>query len=113
LIIFFAVSTTFRVYPGLSVNLPEAKADKVVEEKKSLTAILTEKGDLYLEEEAVSLDHLPKALRVRQEMSPIQVFVLQADERVHHGKVVRVMDAARQAGISRLAIGTREPAKDR
>jgi biopolymer transport protein ExbD len=33
--------------------------------------------------------------------------VLEADERVSHGRVVEAMDAARRAGASGLVVGTR------
>ena len=40
------------------------------------------------------------------------MMVLQADEKVYHKQVVEVMDAAKQAGISRLAIATRSKSAD-
>jgi biopolymer transport protein ExbD len=35
------------------------------------------------------------------------VVVINADERVEHGKVVGVMDAAKKAGAAHMAIATR------
>jgi biopolymer transport protein ExbD len=46
-------------------------------------------------------------LQKRQRSSPVSLFVLEADEQARHGKVVELMDAARQVGIPRLAIATR------
>jgi len=107
LVIFFAVSTTFRVYPGLSVNLPRAQSERIAEDKKVLKAVLTCGGEIFLDNDKVSRSDLFGTLRTRQRRSPVSLFVLEADEEARHGKVVELMDAARQAGIPRLAIATR------
>ena len=49
LVIFFAVSTTFKVFPGISVDLPGAESEAIQEEEKSLTAILTAAGEIYID----------------------------------------------------------------
>jgi biopolymer transport protein ExbD len=43
----------------------------------------------------------------------VSLFVLEADEEARHGQVVALMDAARQAGIPRLAIATEFESRDR
>jgi biopolymer transport protein ExbD len=110
LVIFFAVSTTFRVAPGLSVNLPRAQPERIAIDKKSLTAVLTRTGEIFLDSEKVSRSGLFDELRKRQRRSAVSLFVLEADEEARHGQVVELMDAARRAGIPRLAIATK--AKD-
>ena len=107
LVIFFAVSTTFKVFPGISVDLPGAESEAIQEEEKSLTAILTEKGEILIDGERIEEGKLDDTLRARQEESPISLFILEADRRAQHGQVVLLMDAAKQAGILQLAISTR------
>jgi biopolymer transport protein ExbD len=107
LVIFFAVSTTFRVYPGLSVNLPRAHSERIAEDKRVVKAVLTSKGEIFLENEEVVRSELIEVLKNRQKVAPVSLFVLEADEQARHGQVVELMDAARQAGIPRLAIATR------
>ena len=106
LVIFFAVSTTFRVHPGLSVNLPRAHSERIVEDKKTMKAVLTQAGEIYLDNEEVARDDLFETLRRLQRQSNVSLFVLEADEDARHGQAVELMDAARQAGIPRLAIAT-------
>jgi len=108
LVIFFAVSTTFRVYPGLSVDLPAASSEQIREEEKSITVVLSEKGEIFVEGKQIDSGHLGKMLKERLEASPKLMFVLQADEKARHGQVVELMDMAKQEGISRLAIATRQ-----
>ena len=107
LVIFFAVSTSFRVYPGLTVNLPKAGAGQIVEDDRSLTATLSEDGEIRLGDEKVAWADLEKALKARQELLPATMFILMADDQVPHGRVVAVMDLARKVGIQRLGIATR------
>ena len=107
LVIFFAVSTTFKVFPGISVNLPGAESERIKEEEKSVTAILTEAGEIFIDGKPIEKNHLVDTLRVRQKESPVNMFILEADTRAQHGQVVALMDAAKKAGILHLAISTR------
>jgi biopolymer transport protein ExbD len=107
LVIFFAVSTTFRVYPGLSVNLPKAHSERIAEDKRVVKVVLTSTGEIFFEDAQVARWKLVEVLQHRQRSSPVSLFVLEADEQARHGKVVELMDAARQVGIPRLAIATR------
>ena len=107
LVIFFAVSTTFKVFPGISVDLPGAEAETIKEEEKSLTAILTEAGEIFIDGKPVEKDQLVDTLREKQKESPINMFILEADRKAQHGQVVVLMDAAKKAGILHLAISTR------
>ena len=108
LVIFFAVSTTFKVFPGISVNLPGAESERIKEEEKSVTAILTEAGEIFIDGKPIEKNHLVDTLRVRQKESPVNMFILEADTRAQHGQVVALMDAAKKAGILHLAISTRD-----
>ncbi len=112
LVIFFAVSTTFRVQPGLSVNLPRAHSERIAQDKKTLEAVLTSTGDIFIDNEKVARSDLFETLRERQRRSGVSLFVLEADEEARHGQVVELMDAARRAGIPRLAIATRSRSGD-
>ncbi len=112
LVIFFSVSTTFRVQPGLSVNLPRARSERIAEDKKTMRAVLLSTGEIFLDNEKIDRADLFDELRQRQRRSRVSLFVLEADADARHGQVVELMDAARRAGIPRLAIATRSDDKD-
>jgi biopolymer transport protein ExbD len=59
----------------------------------------------------VTMDELKKALDDARVKNPETLVVVQADEGVAHGKVVEVMEMAKGAGLSQLAIGVREAPK--
>lgn len=107
LVIFLSVSTTFRVQPGLSVNLPRAHSERIAEDKKTMKAVMLSTGEIFLDNKEVDRADLFEALRRRQRRSHVSLFVLEADADARHGQVVELMDAARRAGIPRLAIATR------
>jgi len=112
LVIFLIVTTTFRVYQGFNINLPEAQAGSVRKEEGTLVAVLNRRGEIYLDGRPLGKKDLVQTLRALHAASPAYLFVVEADELAQHGRVVELMDAARQVGIARLAIATREKDKD-
>lgn len=112
LLIFFALSLNFISTPGIRVNLPKSTAQEIKREEKDLRVVITPTGQLYLNERPVDFnglnDHLRKAAQSNRETQVL----IQADRRVAHGKVVEVLDLARNAGLRRLAIIT-QPKSDK
>ncbi|MFQ5684903.1 MAG: ExbD/TolR family protein, partial [Candidatus Binatia bacterium] len=54
----------------------------------------------------VDIQGLTDRFRMVAQSNPETEILIQADERVLHGKVVQVMDLARTSGLQRLAIVT-------
>lgn len=59
---------------------------------------------IYLERETVEPAQLTGRLRARARSEPELAMVIEADTDVRHGIVVDVMDAARLAGVGKMAI---------
>ena len=96
---------------GLKVNLPKGgAADVTVQQQDMSVAILTD-GRILVAGTVVTAEELKKALDTAREKNPETLVVVQADEGVTHGKVVEVMELAKGAGLSQLAIGVREAPK--
>lgn len=112
LLIFFALSLNFVSTPGIRVNLPKSSAAEIARDKKDIRVILRSSGELYVAETPVDLKSLADRLQKAAEVDIDTQVLIQADERVPHGKVVEVMDLARKAGLHRLAIVTRPKEKD-
>ena len=106
LLIFFALSLNFISTPGIKVQLPKSTAKEVAPEPKDVRVVITEAGELYLNENAVTLQALGEGLKTAAGESLETRVLIQADERVPHGTVVQVMDLSRIAGLTRLAIVT-------
>jgi len=104
LLIFFALSFNFASSVALPVNLPEASSSGPLDETRQIGIHITRTGAVLLNQTEVSLRHLRQELvRMRPGDSPAAA-VIQADELVSHGRVVRVMDICRQAGFNKILI---------
>jgi biopolymer transport protein ExbD len=106
LVFFMVASLSMTLETGMRVNLPKAQTAQR-EALTKVTVSLTADGKLYVDRERTTLAGLRAALRQRVEENPRVVVVINADERVEHGKVVGVMDAAKKAGAAHMAIATR------
>ena len=107
LLIFFMLSTTFIVAPGIKVKLPKSSSTEVSREKKEVRVVMSQDDKVYVEQKLVSLEELGKYLTKAARENPEGMVIIQADERVLHGKVVEVMDVAKISGFNKLAIATR------
>jgi len=107
LLVFFMMSSlSMAVYRGMPVNLPKAASgQQALSEHASLT--VTKEGQFYLNKQSVSLETLSDSLTSLLARNPDMVIIINADEGVPHGRVVDAMDAARQAGVSRMTIAVK------
>jgi len=105
LLIFFLLSSTFIVQPGIKVRLPRSETTEVTSEK-NVTISITRDGSYYLNEERVTLSTLPALLRQKFAFGTEQVVVIKADRDVTLQSAVDVMDIARSVGFERFSIAT-------
>jgi biopolymer transport protein ExbD len=116
LLIIFMVTTTAIAEAGndeggFKVNLPRgAKSDETGIARDVTVAVLSD-GRTVVAGKVLDEAALQAAFQAARAQNPDTVVMFQADEGVAHGRVVQVMELARRAGLSRLAIATRaEPA---
>jgi len=91
---------------GIKVNLPQGQAQEIDPSKASLVLVIPIDGDVVVGGKAMrdaDLDPLFRAAFARDKATQV---VLKADKGVQHGRVVNLMERAKQAGLTRLAIGT-------
>ncbi len=105
LLIFFMLSSSFAFQPGIRVRLPEA-ASKEEEPQRDLVLVLTRDQRLYLNNDPIQLTELGTRLQEHLRARNDAVVIIKADRDVIHGRVVEVMDIAKEAGVTRLAIAT-------
>ncbi len=108
LLIFFMISTTFVQTPGISVKLPESSAQAVEREPQEVKIYLSEAGEIYLGEQHLTLEEARKRLAGYGQKAAGMTFLLLADRNTRHGRVVQLMDLARETGFGKLAIATEE-----
>ena len=111
LLIFFMISTTFVESPGISIKLPEASSQTIDREPKELKIYLSREGDIHHLNKKISLDDFKELLADHQSEAELTTVLLLADQESRHGKVVTLMDLARDAGFVKLAIATEQRKK--
>lgn len=106
LLIIMMVSATYIVSQSLKVDLPKtATSDETVSRTHVVT--ITKDGKTLFNDEPVTDDALPARLRAARAESKDLTLVITADEAAMHGRVVRVIDRAKVAGIAKFAINVR------
>ncbi len=107
LLIFFMLSTSLSVNPGIKIDLPKASAEQVKKKKTTLRVAVEAGGGIFLEGKKLTLEQLrEKFAAVGKTAGDDALVVIEADKKVFHGLVVKVMDAAKSSGLNKLAIAT-------
>lgn len=103
MLIFFIVTATFVKEAGIDVNKPDAPTAEVKKKANILIAI-DANNNIWLDRRKIDIRSvIPNIKRLRAE-NPQGSVVIQADEESKNKMLVEVMDAARQAGVSNIAL---------
>lgn len=108
LILFFLVSTTFAMLPGISLNLPQSSTAQS-SDAGGITITVEESGSMWLNDTQVDFKGLVSGLNAfdtgekKREEFPVMV---SADDKVTNGTIVKVFDALRQCGFSAVSLRT-------
>ena len=108
LLIFFLLSSSFVIQPGIRVQLPKSEAAED-ESQRHVVITVTERGEIFLNGEAVSLDALGSKLRELLDAGGDQFVIIKADQQISLQSAVQVMDIAKGVGVTRLLIATQPP----
>lgn len=101
LLIFFLLTSSFLVQPGIKVHLPRtATKEALSREKVSIT--ITKSGAVYLEDKPVDITRLPFLLEGVKD----KVMLIKADRDVTIDMTVKVMDMVRRSGANKFVIAT-------
>jgi biopolymer transport protein ExbD len=115
LILFFLVSTTFAMLPGITLDLPKSQTAEGTE-TTSITITVESSGKMWLNSTEVSFQQMDEMLSdplltgieltAEEKLEyPIQ---LEADELVTNGTIVRVFDVLRKNGFSAVNLRTKD-----
>ena len=87
---------------GIEVAVPKTRTVKEITEQRMVLTIARDQT-VYLGDQVVNVHELPARLHQAGKDPAHQVIYLRADERVPFGAFASVMDAVKQAGITKLA----------
>ena len=101
---FFIISSLFLTRSqGLPVDLPSAQTSEP-EKSVQLNITIEADGKMYLDKQPIQLNALKAALTKKIQPNSESLVIINADEKVEHGTVVKVMDRLRQVPGARMAI---------
>mgnify|MGYP000436350760 CR=1 FL=1 len=106
MLIFFIVTTSFIREAGIEVNRPSAETAQREEQTNILVAI-SANGQIWIDRRQVDVRAVRANIERMHAENPQGTVIIQADEASKNGLVVKVMDAARQAGVGHLKIALR------
>jgi biopolymer transport protein TolR len=90
---------------GVSVDLPKVKSAPMQTDDTKMMVIVTSDEHIYLGKDEITGD-VENKLKTNSRLQEEKELYLQADEAVRYGAVLRVMAAARAAGVEKLGMVT-------
>ena len=90
---------------GVHVDLPKAKSAPMPTDDTKMMVIVTADEHIYLGKDEITTDVEAK-LKNNARLQEEKELYIQADENVKYGAVLRVMSAARTAGVEKLGMVT-------
>ena len=109
ILIFLMITTTYSKYTELQINLPSAEADKQPERANEVTVLVNAQGQYVINRTPVpfrGVEQLAAELRRASGALKEPIVVISADAAATHQAVVRVMEAARVAGLTQITFTT-------
>jgi biopolymer transport protein ExbD len=108
LLIFFAVNSSFIKVPGVDVEQPSAQTTSLTQASPILVAV-TDAGEIWIDKQQIDIRRVRGAIERQFIDNPDASVVVLADQTSDTGVVVQVIDQARLAGASKVAIAATRP----
>jgi len=102
LLIIFLATSYLIAQQSLKVELRKASRTQATE-ARTVAIMVKDSGEIVMDGRVVSAEILREDLEVLKQRRPDLQVVVGADAAVPHGRVVDVMDAARVAGVEKIA----------
>lgn len=105
LLIFFMLTSSFIIQPGIKVNLPKAVTSEIVK-YENIEIMVTSENITYFNGKVVTSQELKKLLK--QAAGRNQSILIKSDRRASLGRVVEIWDMARDLSITQINIATNQ-----
>lgn len=112
MLIFFMVSTSFKVASTLNLELPASQSRVQQTDLKEVLISIDSSGQLYVVDEPVKDGDLRRRILNISKGDPNMRVVLRADANARHRRVVYVLDTVRALGMGKIGIATTNAASD-
>ncbi len=108
LVVIFIVTAPLLA-SAIRLDLPQSGAAKPGDTPASVTVALDAQGRAFFNDQPVSAEQLLQRLAAAAQANPATEVQLRADQTVPYGRVVEVMGAAQEAGLSRVGFVAEPP----
>jgi biopolymer transport protein ExbD len=105
LLIFFMLTSSFIIQPGIKVKLPRAVTSESIK-SENIELIVTSESVIYMNGKVVTLAELKQLFK--QVAIRGQSILIKSDKNAPLGRVVDIWDLARDLGISQVNIATNQ-----
>jgi biopolymer transport protein ExbD len=109
LVVFFMVTSTFILTPGISLILPKSRSSEPVAMTKLVVTVVSE-DEIFVNKERYTLESLNRTLSElpTEERDEIKTVVIEGDSSVSYSLMVKVLDVLRLNGFKGVNLRTRE-----
>ena len=107
LVVFFMISSTFIITPGISLVLPTSTTSEPVIMSKLVLTVIS-RDEVYFNKEEYTLDGLDKRLSelTEKEREEIKTVVLEGDRGISYSLMVEILDVLRRNGFKGINLRT-------
>lgn len=102
-LIIFMVAAPLVMQPKIDISLPKASTAKIEKDKVPMRIVLGKKGELFLNNEAISLEGLKEESKKMTATHPETSALLVADKEVTLAMVTDLVDAVKMGGVKKVA----------
>lgn len=107
MLIFFIVTASFVKEAGIDVNRPEA-ATAVKKERANILVAISDKGEIWINKRQIDIRAVQANIERLKAENPQGSVVIQADKKSTTDTLIKVMDAARAAGVFDVSIAAQK-----
>ncbi|TQV88377.1 ExbD/TolR family protein [Aliikangiella coralliicola] len=107
MLIFFIVTASFVKEAGIEVNRPEA-ATAVKKERANILVAISDQGEIWINKRRIDVRAVQANIERLHAENPQGTVVIQADQKATTDVLIKVMDAARAAGVFDVSIAAQE-----
>lgn len=114
LVVFFMVSSTFMLTPGIKLALPTSTTAEPVVMSEMVVTIAAD-GEIYINRDGYTLEAFDQALAViaSEAADEIESVIIEGDESVSYELMITVLDVLRKNGFVDMNLKLREDAAGR
>jgi len=107
LVIFFMITSVFKVAPGINVDLPTSTSAQTVKTNEMRILAVSE-DEIYVNNTRSNLKGLPVIIqKITEGKNPEEMrAILEADKEITYQLVVSILDVCRKTGISNVSLVT-------